>query len=85
MIKWNQHKNNELKDKRGISFDIVAELIQNDEIVDILENRNYPDQMIFVVILNEYVYAVPFVFNGDDIFLKTIYPSRKLYKRYMEK
>lgn len=28
--------------------------------------------------LNNYVYYVPFVKAGDDLFLKTIVPSRKL-------
>ena len=40
-------------------------------------------QRVFVVELNNYVYYVPFVKAGDDLFLKTIIPSRKLTKEYL--
>ena len=29
-----------------------------------------------------YVYMVPYVKNNDEIYLKTIIPSRKMYKHY---
>ena len=32
-----------------------------------------------------YAYSVPFVENKDVCFLKTIYPSRKYTKQYIEK
>jgi len=34
--------------------------------------------------MNEYVYPVPFVKDGDIIFLKTIIPSRKATSKYKE-
>lgn len=43
----------------------------------------YKHQMLFVIELNNYVYYVPFIEEGDDIFLKTIIPSRKLTKEYL--
>ncbi len=33
--------------------------------------------------MNDYVYLVPFVKDGDGVFLKTIIPSRKATKRYL--
>ncbi len=44
--------------------------------------KRYPHQFIFVVELDGYVCYVPFVENEDEIFLKTIIPSRKLEKEF---
>ena len=43
----------------------------------------YPDQRIFVVQREEYVYLVPFVEDEHTVFLKTIIPSRKVTKQYL--
>jgi hypothetical protein len=62
--------------------------IQRGEIVDILEHQNqtkYPNQQYFVLNINEYIYYVPFVEDEERIFLKTIIPSRKLTKKYLNK
>jgi len=54
------------------------------EYLDILENKARPDQQIFVIKLNNYIYAVPFVMDVQkNIILKTVFPSRKLYKKYI--
>lgn len=47
--------------------------------------QKYPHQWIFIVKLKNYVYAVPFVYNDrkSEIFLKTMFPSRKLNKKYL--
>lgn len=34
--------------------------------------------------LKSYCWAVPCVIANDKVFLKTIYPSRKLTKKYLE-
>jgi len=39
--------------------------------------------MISVVDVNGYAYLVPFVESGDEVFLKTIIPSRKATKKYL--
>lgn len=46
--------------------------------------EKYPDQYIYVVSLDGYIHYVPYVIDGDDIFLKNIIPSRKLNKLYGE-
>ena len=38
---------------------------------------------MFALEINRYVYFVPFVENEDEIFLKTIFPSRKATKHYL--
>jgi hypothetical protein len=35
-----------------------------------------------VVAIEEYVYLVPFVESEDEVFLKTVIPSRKATKNY---
>ncbi|HRX15663.1 MAG TPA: toxin [Spirochaetota bacterium] len=82
MIKWNDDKSKFLQFERGVSFEEIAVKLADNDIIDIIENQNFPNQMIFVMEINEYIYAVPFVMDGIDVFLKTIYPSRKLMKKY---
>ncbi|MFT4929808.1 MAG: hypothetical protein ACI8WB_005943, partial [Phenylobacterium sp.] len=44
---------------------------------------NYPNQRIFIVNIDDYAYAVPYVESDREYFLKTVIPSRKLTKRYL--
>lgn len=39
---------------------------------------------MFLVPVKGYIYAVPFVKEGDVFFLKTAFPSRKLTKQYQQ-
>ena len=43
----------------------------------------YPEQMISVVLVKDYVYLVPYVESENEIFSKTIIPSRKATKKYI--
>lgn len=81
---WNSEKNKKLIKDRGVSFEICLVKIENKEILDILNSVNYPNQKIFVLEIDNYVYLVPFVENEDEIFLKTIIPSRKFTKKYLK-
>lgn len=84
-IKWNEEKNQRLKLQRGVGFEQVLDKIEAGDILGrkIHPNREkYPDQQIFIFDINSYIYYVPFVESSDEIFLKTIIPSRKLTKEY---
>ena len=84
MIIWDDEKNQELPTERNVSFEEISEIILKKEYLDILENTSRPNQQIFVVKLNNYIYSVPFIIDGQsNIILKTAYPSRKLHKKYM--
>jgi uncharacterized DUF497 family protein len=86
MIRWNEDKNLELKQNRGISFEEIAETIIYKGYIDILENSSRPEQMVFVINHNNYTWIVPFILENDDtIFLKTAFPSRKFHKKYGDK
>jgi hypothetical protein len=87
-INWSPEKNRELKDNlnRSVCFEDVVAEIEDGGLLDDIENVNsekYPHQRVFVVLFNGYVYGVPYVSNDDEIFLKTVYPSRKLTLKYI--
>jgi uncharacterized DUF497 family protein len=84
-FRWNTEKNNLLKEERGVCFEDVVTQINEGNILDIIKHPNeekYPGQKIYIIFLQNYVYMVPFVKNENEIFLKTIIPSRKMYKLY---
>ena len=80
-------KNRHLIQERSVSFEDVISALNNEKLLDIIEHPNYlkyPNQMIYVINLNGYIYLVPFVRkNPQTVFLKTIFPSRKLTKIYL--
>jgi hypothetical protein len=85
---WNPEKNKALKKERNIGFEDVVFHIEAGDEIDILEHPNkerYPNQKISVVIIEDYVYLVPFVESDEEVFLKTIIPSRKATKHYVGK
>ena len=46
--------------------------------------EKYPNQKIFVINIDNYIWLVPFVKNEKEIFLKTAIPSRKATKKYLK-
>lgn len=83
MIIWDENKDLKLKIERNISFQEVSELILTNQYLDILEHPTKPEQKIFVIEMDNYTYAVPFIIDeNSNIVLKTVYPSRKLHKKY---
>lgn len=86
---FSPEKNFELIKNRKISFEEIIAAIEDGAILDVLEHPNtekYSGQKVYVVDINGYAYFVPFVKNKDnEIFLKTIFPSRKLTKKYLRK
>jgi len=84
---WNPEKNEWLKKVRNISFEqVIFHLSQGDvwKTADHPDQINYPGQKIYFVIIENYIYAVPHIIEKEDIFLKTIIPSRKATKRYKD-
>jgi len=77
---WNPDKNQLLVKERGITFERIVFAIGSGDELAVLEHPNqekYPGQKISIVQVDDYVYAVPFIENDTEIFLKTIIPSRK--------
>lgn len=85
---WNPEKSKILKIDRGVTFEHITIAIENDGLLDILQhpnNEKYPNQKIFVVEYDGYVYLVPFVEESEYYFLKTVIPSRKATRDYLKK
>ena len=83
---WDDAKNAKLRVERGIGFEEIVFHIERGDLLEILEHPNldrYAGQRIFVVRREDYVYLVPFVEDGNAVFLKTIIPSRKATKHYL--
>ena len=85
VFNWNPDNNQLLIFYTGISFErIVFEINCGNELA-VLEQPNqdkYPGQRISMVQVDDYVYAVPFIETDEEIFLKTIIPSRKATKKH---
>ncbi len=85
---WSEAKNALLKahPNRAVSFEDIVSAIESGGLLDDIEHLNdsrYPHQRQYVVLFNHYLYCVPYVVDGDTIFLKTIFPSRKLTRKYL--
>lgn len=86
-IEFSEEKNLILQEIRNVSFDDVIKAFNKNNVLDDISNKNYPKQKIFVVKIKSYVCAVPYVIDKKKktIFLKTVYPSRVLTKKYLKK
>ena len=85
-FRWGPEKNEVLKAERGISFESVVVAIESGGLLDILAHPNqakYPQQRILVVAADNYAYLVPYLDDKDCYFLKTIIPSRKATRDYL--
>jgi uncharacterized DUF497 family protein len=85
-ICWNPEKNEWLKEARGVCFEQVADILEQEDELDVIDHPNqekYPQQKIIVVNINDYAYLIPRVETEDGIFLKTIIPSRKMTAKYL--
>lgn len=81
-LNWNIEKNKTLKKTRGISFEEIAFMIEAGKILRIEENPSPSNQKMYVLEIDNYVVLVPFAETDKEIFLKTIFPSRKYTKKY---
>ncbi len=86
IFRWDNEKNELLKSNRGVCFEQVILLMEKGEVIDTIEHPNqerYPGQKIAVVMIDAYAYLVPYVERNEEIFLKTIVPSRKATNKYV--
>jgi len=83
---WNDEKNEILKKVRGVSFEQVELAIASGDLVDIIKHPNparYPNQKVFLVKIENYIYSVPFIEDSEKICLKTIIPNSRATKKYL--
>ncbi len=86
VFRWDNEKNEWLKNSRGVSFEQVVILMERGDIIETIEHPNqnrYPGQKIATLLIDDYAYLVPYAQESDEIFLKTIIPSRKATNKYV--
>lgn len=77
-FRWSETKNEELLRARGVEFKEVLE-------AEVITGQDHPgrsNQSLLLFDFRDYVWVVPCVIRGDEVFLKTAYPSRKYTKRW---
>ena len=89
VFKWNADKNLALKTAadRGVCFEDIVAAIENGGLLDDIAQVNsakYAHQRVLMVLHQGYVYAVPYVREDGSLFLKTVFPSRKLKVHYLK-
>ena len=85
-FRWSPEKNEQLQLDRGISFENMVVAMESGGLLDILAHPNlakYPNQKMLVVASDGYAYLVPFVEEDNHFFLKTVIPSRKATRDYL--
>ena len=86
---FSPEKNAELKRTRGTSFSDIIHYIEQGALIDIIAHPRpnaYPDQEIYVLAIDAYIWLAPFVTQADgSVFLKTAFPSRKATRHYLKK
>ena len=85
-FRWNADKNETLQKQRHVSFEAMVVAIETDGLLDVLTHPNekkYPNQKVLVVARDGYAYLVPMVEEKTYFFLKTIIPSRKATRDYL--
>ena len=89
VFNFDPEKNTLLIRSRGVSFEEVIAFLNDKGPLDVFIHPNvkkYPDQKIYAVELQNYIYFVPFIKQENgQIFLKTIFPSRKAKRYYLSR
>lgn len=85
-VRWSAEKSLSLKAERGVSFEEVLSAISQGGLLSVMDHPNrarYRHQKILVVRILDYAYLVPYVENDEEIFLKSIIPSRKATRDFL--
>lgn len=77
-IRWSLLKSERLKRTRGVSFEEILEA----ELIGVKKHPSRENQNVMLFMHKGYVWVVPYVVDGDSIYLKTLFPSRKYTKEH---
>ena len=86
VFRWDNEKNEMLRKNRGVCFEQVVVLMERGDVLDTIEHPNqdrYPGQKIAIIRIDDYAYLVPYLEKSEELFLKTIIPSRKATNKYV--
>ena len=85
---WDADKNEWLNKERNISFEQVVVAVEAGDLLEVLTHPNqarYAHEIVMLVKIDDYVYAVRTDMQEDVYFMKTAYPSRKYTAMYLPK
>ncbi len=87
-LTWNVKKAEKLRldtSRDGITFDDCENALSEGKLLDDIPNPSlaYGGQRMFIIDINNYAYVVPYVESKNEVFLKTVYPSRRYTKMYL--
>ena len=85
-VRWNSEKSLSLKAERGVSFEEVLSAISQGGLITVIDHFNrakYGHQKMLVVAIRGYAYLIPYVENKNELFLKSIMPSRKATRDFL--
>jgi hypothetical protein len=84
-FRWSGEKEAILRDRFGFGFEKIVEAVQAGHVLDDIVHPNsarYSHQRVLIVEMDSYAWAVPYVIDDGFIFLKTMFPDRRLTRRY---
>ena len=87
-FRWDPTKSEQLRERHGVGFEQVVVAIESGNVLGTMPHPNvtrYPRQRIVVVKIDNYAFLVPFVEDEIHVFLKTIIPSRKATRDFIER
>ena len=85
-VRWSSEKSLSLKAERGVSFEEILSAISQGGLLAVMDHPNrakYRHQKMLVVRIRDYAYVVPYVESENEIFLKSIMPSRKATRDFL--
>lgn len=84
VFRWDPDKSKLLKRERGIGFEDIVEALNDGRLLADTPHPKpeYAHQRLLVVDIQGYAVIVPYVVEEGGLFLKTLYPSRKVTKRF---
>lgn len=75
-LRWSLAKSEFLKRTRGVSFEDIVQT----ELIAALEHPGRVNQKMLLFRFKDYIWVVPCVARENEVFLKTLYQSRKYTK-----
>jgi len=73
LFDWSPEKNEFLKKERNLSFEEIALHLSEGKLWKVTNHPNperYPNQKVFLVPVNDYIFFVPFIEDGEKFFFK---------------
>ncbi len=83
-FRWSHAKNLILQSERNLAFEDVVTAIEDGRLLADVQHpgRGREHQRILIVEIGEFVCSVPYVREGDVMFLKTVYRNSKFQRMY---